>query len=129
MRNVVSRRKAIAAFAICVAIGVPSKWYEGVGEQLVQGQWWDLFGAAAVYFLARALFPFPPAVRVAGVVWVVLMVNEFLQLAEGALFERLRGNPVGAVVLGSSFSWLDVLVITVALVLVVPLDRVVTRTR
>jgi hypothetical protein len=77
----------------------------------------------AVFFAFRAAAPKPSARSLALSVWVLLMVNELVQRADGPVLHAMRNTRLGGVVLGSSFGMLDVLVISLALVLVVPMDR------
>jgi hypothetical protein len=117
------RARALLAWALLVAIGLPSKWYEGPGKSLIVGQWWDLWGAAAVFFLARVFVTRLSALRLALVTWALLMLNEFLQLAEGPFWDTMRQTKIGAFVLGSDFSTLDIITISAGHLLAIVIDR------
>lgn len=100
------------AVMVLIGIGVPGKWYRGPGWAFVAGEWWDFFGAMVIFFLARFALPSLPRERTALIVWTLLIADELLQLAHAPWLESARATRLGAIVLGSSFSVLDLLVIT-----------------
>lgn len=119
----------LAAIAVLLAVGIPSKWYTGPGERYVIGQVWDVCGSAIVLLTARVLFPRARSLPTALVVGALLFSNELLQLVHAPWLEALRATMFGRVVLGSRFNPLDLLAIAGAVVVTSVLDVRLGRAR
>lgn len=119
----------LAAIAALLALGVPSKWYDGAGARYVVGQLWDVCGSAIIVLLGRLLVPRARPAANAAVVLVMLLANELLQLLHAPWLEELRATLFGRVVLGSRFNPLDLLAITAGVTIAAVLDARLARPR
>jgi hypothetical protein len=101
------RLRLLAALALLVPLGFATKAYTGPGSG------WVRFSLAGVLYevfwvlLVLALRPTLPPGRVALGVFLATCGLEVLQLWHPPWLQALRGTFLGAALLGSSFSWLD----------------------
>src|SRR4051812_1202666 len=73
----------------------------------------DALWAAMVYWIVAFIRPFAPAVRVAAWALAISFGDELSQLYQAPWINQIRGGTIGHLVLGSTFSWLDLLAYTV----------------
>jgi hypothetical protein len=114
----------LAAIAVLLAVGIPSKWYTGPAARYVVGQVWDACGSAVVLLAGRLLVPRARPSRNALAVGTMLLGNELLQLVHAPWLEELRATLLGRVVLGSGFNPLDLVVIACSVAATAALDTV-----
>lgn len=75
-----------------------------------------------VYWLVAFVGPSASVVKVALTAPVISTADEFSQLYQTPWINAIRATTPGHLVLGSAFSWGDIVAYTVGIVLVAPLD-------
>ena len=76
-----------------------------------------------VYWLVAFVSPAASVVKVALTALVISYVDECSQLYQAPWINAIRATTPGHLVLGSAFSWGDIVAYTVGIALVAPLDR------
>ena len=101
------RRKILVSLVVVVPAGFYSKFYRGPGAEWVNnsfdGVFYEIF-----WFLVFLLFlPGVRSSRLAGSVLAMTCLLEFMQLWHPPFLEMLRSHFLGAVILGTTFDWMD----------------------
>src|SRR5207302_1729369 len=73
----------------------------------------DALWAGMVYWAVAFVAPSAPIIRVAAYALAICYLDEFSQLYQAAWINQIRATTIGHLLLGSTFSWLDVVAYTV----------------
>ncbi len=92
---------------IVIGLGLGSKLYTGPFARWVTQDLNGVFYAIAWCFGLALVRPGASSLRLASVAVAICFGLEFLQLWHPILLETWRAQPLGHMVLGSSFAWLD----------------------
>lgn len=82
----------------------------------------DALWAQMVYWLVALCAPAASSIKVALVSLAISYADELSQLYQAPWVNQIRATTLGHLVLGSHFSWLDMLSYTIGIVLIAPLD-------
>ena len=112
----VRRRGYIAgAVVVIVAVGLASRKWPWLLPAWLGKYPGDALWAAVVYWFVAFLAPSSPVARVATYALAISYLDELSQLYQAAWINHIRATPIGHLLLGSAFSWLDVLAYTVGI--------------
>jgi hypothetical protein len=98
---------SLVSFVIAIAIGLASKFYVGPFERWVSQDLNGVFYAMVWVFLLAVLVPIARPRNIAIAAVAICIGIEFLQLWHPHFLEVLRAEPLGRLVLGSSFTFYD----------------------
>jgi hypothetical protein len=93
-----------------------------VHDTIIRPYGGDFLASIFLYCLLRSFVPWP-ALRLAVAALVVAYGVEALQYVDLIGQLHLRGSRLARVVLGSSFSWLDMLLYTAGILLVIVVEK------
>lgn len=80
-----------------------------------------------VYWLVALCAPAASSIKIALVSVAISYADELSQIYQAPWINQIRATTLGHLVLGSHFSWLDMLSYTIGIVLIAPLDWWVAR--
>ena len=101
------RRKTLVSLALVVPAGFYSKFYKGPGASWVNNSFDGAFYEIFWILLLSLFLPRVRSSRLAGGVLAGTCVLEFMQLWHPPLLESLRSHLLGALILGTTFDWMD----------------------
>lgn len=107
MDKVRQRLPTLLSILIITPVGFYSKFYDGPAAPLVNNY---LGGTFYVIFWSLVVYLFLPSQKtwaIAAAVLVATCLLEFLQLSHHPILDLIRGNFIGVIILGNSFSWAD----------------------
>ncbi len=108
-----TRRYYGVAFIGVVALGLASRRYPHLFPAVLGKYPGDALWAFMVFCGLGFLNPWLPTLRLAVYALLISYVDEFTQLYQAPWINAFRGTYVGHLVLGSTFSWYDMLAYTV----------------
>ena len=108
-----ARRYYAVAFIGVVALGLASRRYPHLFPAVLGKYPGDALWALMVFCGLGFLNPWLPTLRLAVYALLISYVDEFSQLYQAPWINPVRGTYVGHLVLGSTFSWYDMLTYTV----------------
>jgi len=103
------RKWTLISIIILIPIGLYSKFYTGPASSWVNN---SLGGILYVIFWSlvfATIFLNSNPWKIVSIVFLTTCLLEFLQLYHPFYLESIRGNFIGRALIGSSFSWLDLL--------------------
>jgi hypothetical protein len=112
----------VAAIFATVAVGLASRKYPWVFPSALGKYPGDVLWAQMVYWSMELIFPSASIVKVASYALAVSYIDELSQLYQAPWINQMRTTSVGHLVLGSSFSWLDILSYSVGVGLCVVIE-------
>jgi len=130
MENHPHRKRLLTAFflALTIAVGLASRkipWaLETFGKYPGDALW-----ALAVFFGWMFLFPRKSVWNIAAVAFALSCLVEVSQLYQAPWLNDIRKTTLGHLVLGSTFSWWDIVAYGVGILLGVTFDCAIRRTR
>ena len=104
-----TRIHTLLSILVIVPIGFCSKYYNGAGSTWINNH---LGGTFYVIFWCLIVFLIFPGIKpliIAGWVWAVTVLLEFLQLFHPKFLEFIRESFMGKTILGTSFNWIDII--------------------
>ena len=101
------------ALVATVATGLASRRWPWLLPTWIGKYPGDALWAAMVYWLVAFLAPSAPVFRVAGWALTISYLDELSQVYQALWINQIRAGTIGHLVLGSTFSWLDLLAYTV----------------
>jgi len=112
------RRNDIAgAIAVTIAAGLASRKYPWLLPAALGKYPGDVLWAQVVYWAVCWVIPTASRRRVSALALAVCYADEFSQLYQAPWINHLRATTAGHLVLGSTFSWRDLLAYTVGVAL------------
>ena len=109
-----SRWTFIVATIVTVLVGLVSRHLEWVPTWVG-----DLLWATTLYYLISAVTPMTSPWRRGAAALAFSYLIEISQLYHRPWLDRIRDNPVGHLVLGSTFTWADLLAYTAGVALAI----------
>ena len=109
------RRRSYTASAVVatVAAGLATRKWPWLLPAALGKYPGDLLWAQVVYWGVAFLAPSAPVFRVAACALGIAYLDELSQLYQAPWINQVRATTIGHLVLGSTFSWLDLLAYTV----------------
>jgi hypothetical protein len=135
LARIVARRRlySIAAVIATVILGLASRKYPWLFPSALGKYPGDVLWAQMVYWSVALVFPSTSIARVATYALAISYADEISQLYQAPWINQIRATTCGHLVLGSAFSWLDLLSYTVGVglcaVIEVILGRILSRSR
>ena len=108
-----SRRFLAVAIVVTVAVGMASRKVLGLFPVLLGKYPGDALWALVVYWAVAWLMPGASIKKVAFLALAVSYTDELSQLYQAPWLNTIRGTTLGHLVLGSTFSWFDMLAYTI----------------
>jgi hypothetical protein len=108
-----------AAFLASVVLGLASRKIPGIFPPILGKYPGDALWAIMVFCAWGVLLPRSTTAKLALYALLTSYADEFSQMYQADWINRIRSTPVGQLVLGSAFSWFDMLAYTVGIALVV----------
>ena len=103
-------RLTYAAVALCVvAAGLLWRWPELGLPQFASKYGGSILWGSMVFFVIAALGPAMKLMTVAGIAAMVAAAVEFSQLMHAGWLDDFRRTAIGALLLGRTFTWWDIL--------------------
>jgi hypothetical protein len=119
----VRRRTYIAgAIVVTVAVGLASRRWPWLLPPWLGKYPGDALWAAVVYWTVAFVSPSAPVLRVAAYALAISYLDEFSQLYQAPWINQIRATTIGHLLLGSAFSWLDLLAYTIGIGLCTAID-------
>jgi len=120
-----ARRNTIAVLlAITILAGLASRRFRTPIAWSVQKEFGDVLWAVAAYWGVAIIRPNWPRVWVAVLSFALACASEASQLNHAHWIQSLRSWPIGHLLLGSGFSWLDMAMYLVGVIVAYGIDRV-----
>ncbi len=107
------RRWFAAAFSVVVALGLASRRYPGLFPEFLGKYPGDALRALMVFCGLGFIGPGTSTLRLAVYALLISYADEFSQLYQAPWINAIRATAVGHLILGSTFSWFDMLAYTV----------------
>jgi len=111
-----------AAIIATIALGLASRKCPALFPAIFEKYPGDALWAQMVYWLVAFVSPAASVVKVALTALVISYADECSQLYQAPWINAIRATTPGHLVLGSAFSWGDIVAYTVGIALVAPLD-------
>ena len=108
-----ARRWYAIAFIGVVALGLASRRYPGLFPAFLGKYPGDTLWALMVFCGLGLLNPGCSTARLAFYALLISYADELSQLYQAPWINQIRGTSIGHLILGSTFSWLDMLAYTV----------------
>jgi hypothetical protein len=112
----------VAALIATIALGLASRKFPGLFPPILGKYPGDALWAQMVFWLIGMLAPAASVGKVALWSLAVSYADEIAQLYQSPWINNVRATTLGHLVLGSHFSWLDMLSYTIGIALVAPIE-------
>lgn len=125
--QVKKRIYAAGAVLSTIVVGLASRKYPGIFPAVFGKYPGDVLWAQMVYWILRFVFPSQSIPGLA--IWALLIsyADELSQLYQAAWVRHIRATAIGHLVLGSAFSWRDLLAYTVGVALCAGIELLIHR--
>jgi len=124
MSNAIRNRIHLGVALVCtVGIGLASRKFPALFPALLEKYPGDALWAQMVYWLVCICTPTASVIKVALYSLAISYADEVSQLYQSPWINQIRATTPGHLVLGSHFSWMDMLSYTIGIALVAPFDR------
>ena len=120
-----SRPHLVLAAAAAIALGLASRKFPAFVPSLLGKYPGDALWSMVVYWGIAWLKPTLAPRHVALLALAISYADEFSQLYQAPWLNHLRATTLGHLILGSTFSCLDLLAYTAGVALATPLDRLI----
>ena len=127
MRIARRRRYLVAAVFSTVAIGLVSRKYLWLFPSVLGKYPGDVLWAQMVYWTTGFVFPTASIAKVASYTLAVSYADELSQLYQSPWINQILTTSMGHLVLGSAFSWIDMLSYTVGVGLCIVIEAMLFR--
>src|SRR5436305_11281864 len=107
------RSYLVGALFATLAVGLASRKWPWLLPAALGKYPGDALWAASVYWAVAFLSPSASVVRVAAYALAISYLDELSQLYQAPWINQIRATTIGHLLLGSAFSWLDLLAYTV----------------
>ena len=111
--GMVRRRNYLVPLFATVAVGLASRKWPWLLPAALGKYPGDALWAGMVYWAVAFVAPSAPVIRVAAYAMAISYLNELSQLYQASWINQIRATTIGHLLLGSAFSWLDLLAYTV----------------
>jgi hypothetical protein len=101
------------ALAVTIALGLAPRKWPVLFPALLGKYPGDALWALMVYWIIAWLTPNAPIKKVAVLALLISYADEFTQLYQAPWINAIRSTTLGHLILGSTFSWLDMLAYTI----------------
>jgi hypothetical protein len=129
MRIRVRRRSYLVAAVIAtVAMGLLSRRYLWLFPSVLGKYPGDALWAQMVYWAVGFVFPSASIAKVASYALAISYADELSQLYQAPWINQIRATSIGHLVLGSAFSWIDMLSYTVGVGFCTVLEAMILST-
>jgi hypothetical protein len=108
-------------------LGILSRTYPEMLPVFIARFAGDTLWAFALYFLLRIFFPLKPIILITSVCFVISVFIEFSQLYQADWINHLRASRIGALILGYTFVWTDLLCYLSGCILAASFDFLIIR--
>lgn len=116
-----------ALLAATIALGLASREIPSLFPAALGKYPGDALWAQMVYWVLAMVAPSASVSKLAVYSLAFSYCDEIGQLYRSPWLDQIRASAIGHIVLGSHFSWLDVLSYTIGISLVAPVDRLLLR--
>lgn len=111
-----------AAFIGTIGLGLASRAYPGLFPAVFEKYPGDALWAQMVYWLVGMFSPAASVAKLALYALLISYADEISQLYQAPWIQHIRATMPGHLILGTHFSWLDMLSYTIGIALVAPVD-------
>ena len=119
----------VGAFFTTVAVGLASRKWPWLLPAALGKYPGDALWAGMVYWAVGFVAPSASVTRVAAYAMAISYLDELSQLYQAAWINQIRTTTIGHILLGSAFSWLDLLAYTVGVLLCSAIEVVLLKAR
>jgi uncharacterized protein DUF2809 len=125
----VRRRRVVygAALVVVVALGLASRKFPGLFPAALGKYPGDALWAIMVFLLWGIARPTISTGKLAALALATSYIDEFSQIYQAAWINSIRATTLGHLILGSAFSWWDMLSYTVGVALAVVCEKAAFR--
>ena len=128
MQNVIRNRVFLGVAIIgTIGLGLASRKFPMLFPSVLEKYPGDALWAQMVYWLVGFFNPTASVAKVALYSLTLSYADEVSQIYQAPWINQIRATTLGHLVLGSSFSWLDMLSYTVGIALVAPIEWLLLR--
>lgn len=124
-----NRRLLCVMVLLTIGLGLASRRFPHIFPAALGKYPGDALWAQMVYWLVGFCAPVASVVKVSLMAVAISCADELSQLYQAPWINQVRATTLGHLVLGSRFSWLDMLSYTIGVALVAPLDGWLLRRR
>jgi len=104
-----SRGLQILILLLVIAVGIASRKYPQILPSFLGKYPGDALWALAAFVLWGLILPRASSLKVAILAFLTSFIDELSQLYHAPWIDAIRGTSIGHILLGFSFSWLDIL--------------------
>ena len=110
-RNTIQRNRAlqILILLLVIAAGIASRKYPWILPASLGKYPGDALWALAVVVLWGLILPRATTMKIAGLAFLTSVLDEISQLYHAPWIDSIRSTSIGHLLLGFSFSWMDIL--------------------
>jgi hypothetical protein len=123
------RAYLVVALVSTIALGLTSRKFPALFPAVLEKYPGDALWAMMVYWLVGLLAPAASVSKIALGALAISYADEISQLYQAPWINHIRATVPGHLILGSHFSWLDMLSYTIGIALVMPIDWRLLRER
>lgn len=128
MESVIRNRLYLGVAIIgTIGLGLASRKFPTLFPSVLEKYPGDALWAQMVYWLVGFFNPTASVAKVALYSLALSYADEISQIYQAPWINQIRATTLGHLVLGSSFSWLDMLSYTVGIALVAPIEWLLLR--
>lgn len=119
------RALLLLALAATIALGLASRRWPGLFPVVFGKYPGDALWAQMIYWLAALVAPGASVGQLAASALAISYLDELSQLYHAPWIDQIRATTAGHLVLGSYFSWHDMVAYTIGIAIVAPLEWLV----
>ncbi|MEI6884586.1 MAG: DUF2809 domain-containing protein [Bacteroidota bacterium] len=110
-RNTIQRNRAlqILILLLVIAAGIVSRKYPWILPSSLGKYPGDALWALAAFVLWGLILPRATTMKIAGLAFLTSVLDEISQLYHAPWIDAIRSTSIGHLLLGFSFSWMDIL--------------------
>jgi hypothetical protein len=124
------RRNRLVQILILVAVivvGLASREYPQLLPSFLGKYPGDALWALAAFILWGLILPWASSLKIALLAFLTSFIDELSQLYHAPWIDAIRGTSLGHIILGFSFSWLDILAYAAGILLGIILELILYR--
>jgi len=125
----ISRNSLVQTLILLLVIvaGIASRKYPQIFPSFLGKYPGDALWALAAFVLWGLILPRTSSLKVALLAFLTAFIDELSQLYHAPWIDAIRSTSIGHVLLGFSFSWLDILAYAVGVVIGIILELIIYR--